>query len=169
MKNLYAVLDISPTATSEEIKSAHRRGARQAHPDRQGSPEQFREIQDAYATLGDPQKRAAYDQERRAWMQSIGAVECPGCGHANRVTRRPGPGELVRCAHCKAQLRVALSDLLHAQRRSLVNETARFVDEVGIDLAELASDAVRAGIGRLRQRLGLAGTEKKDRSEKRKT
>lgn len=166
MKNLYAVLGISPTASLDDIKSAHRRGARQAHPDHQGSAERFREIQDAYTILADPKKRAAYDQERRAWIHQIGAVECQGCGNANRITHRPGPGELVRCAHCKTQLRVALSDLLTAQRQSLVNETARFVDEVGVDLAELASDAVRAGIGKLRQRLGLGGNRNKDRAAK---
>ena len=47
-----------------------------------------------------------------------------------------------------------------AQRQSLVNEAARFVDEVGIDLAALATDAVKSGIGKIRTRLGLDRAEK---------
>lgn len=160
MKNLYEVLAVSPSATSEQVKSSYRRCAREAHPDRQGDAEHFRLIQEAYAVLSDPDKRAAYDQARRTWMQQIGAVECHACGSANRITHRPVPGEIARCARCKTPLRMTLSDLMTAQRQSLVNETARFVDEVGIDLADLAADAVKAGIGKLRQRLGLSKRER---------
>jgi curved DNA-binding protein CbpA len=166
MKNLYELLGVKPSASLDELKSAHRRCAREAHPDHHGSAERFRLIQEAYGILSDPQKRAAYEEARRAWMRKIGAVECHHCGNANRITHRPGPGEVARCAHCKTPLHVTVPDLLHAQRQSLVNETARFVEEVGVDLAELASDAVRAGIGRLRQRLGLGNKDRKVRIEK---
>lgn len=160
MKNLYEVLAISPSATIEEVKSAYRRCARVAHPDHKGDAEHFRLVQEAYAVLGDAEKRAAYDQERRLWMRKIGAVECHACGSANRITHRPEAGEIARCARCKTQLRITLSDMMSAQRQSLLNETARFVDEVGFDLAELAADAVKSGIGRLRQRLGLRKSER---------
>ncbi|MFO0580238.1 MAG: J domain-containing protein, partial [Polyangia bacterium] len=65
MENHYCVLGIGPQASSEEIKSAYRRCAREAHPDRRGSAERFRVVQTAYALLSDPEKRARYDEERR--------------------------------------------------------------------------------------------------------
>jgi curved DNA-binding protein CbpA len=162
MINLYEVLNVSPHATADEIKSAYRERARETHPDHQGSAEQFRAIQEAYSVLGDPERRAQYDARRREWMRTIGAVECHGCGAVNRIIRRPGAGEIVRCRVCKLQLRLTLGDLLQVQRQALVSETARLVDEVGADLASLAADSVRAGLGRLRRRLGLSvkGTNK---------
>ena len=61
----------------------------------------------------------------------------------------------MRCWHCKVPLRLTLGALLETQRQALVHEAARFVDEVGVDLADLASEAIRSGLGRLRRRLGL--------------
>lgn len=166
MNNLYERLGIGPHASLEEIKAAFRRCARASHPDYQGDANRFHSIREAYETLSDPRKRVAYEQERRAWMRKIGAIECQNCGHANRITKRPSHGETACCGNCKTSLKFTLSDAVHAQRQALVNETARFVDEVGLDLAELAADAVRAGIGRLRMRLGLSEKERTDRNNK---
>jgi len=57
----YKVLGVSASATSDEIKSAYRKLAMKHHPDRGGDPAKFQEIQEAYATLSDDQKRAEYD------------------------------------------------------------------------------------------------------------
>lgn len=57
----YKVLGVAPSATSDEIKSAYRKLAMKHHPDRGGEPKKFQEIQEAYATLSDDQKRAEYD------------------------------------------------------------------------------------------------------------
>jgi curved DNA-binding protein len=57
----YQILGIAKTATPDEIKQAYRRLASKHHPDKGGSKEQFQKIQEAYATLGDADKRAAYD------------------------------------------------------------------------------------------------------------
>lgn len=160
MQNLYVLLGVAPNASADEVKSAFRRKAREAHPDLKGDGAQFVAIKDAYALLGNPERRALYDQQRRAWMKQMGAAECPACGHANRITHRPAEGQRVRCWHCKTQLALSFDDLVAAQRQSLVNEAARVVDELGVDLAELAADAMRAGIGRLRQRFGLPRREK---------
>ncbi len=160
MTNFYEALKVHLNSSSEEIKSAYRRCARETHPDRQGDVERFRKIQEAYAVLSDPQKRAAYDQERRAWMHRIGAIACQECGNANRITHRPTSNEIVRCAHCKTLLRATLSALIEAQRQALVRDTAQFVEEVGVDLVDLAADAVRTSIGRLRRRLGLKRNER---------
>lgn len=57
----YEVLDIAKTATTEQIKAAHRKLVRIAHPDQGGDAIQFRLVQEAYETLHDPAKRTAYD------------------------------------------------------------------------------------------------------------
>lgn len=64
-KDYYAVLGVSRTAGAEEIKKAYRRQARKYHPDvskEQDAEERFKAVNEAYEVLGDPQKRAAYDQ-----------------------------------------------------------------------------------------------------------
>jgi curved DNA-binding protein len=64
-KDYYGVMGVDRKATPEEIKSAYRKLARKYHPDvskEPGAEEKFKEIGEAYETLKDPQKRAAYDQ-----------------------------------------------------------------------------------------------------------
>ncbi|HPD97115.1 MAG TPA: molecular chaperone DnaJ [Synergistales bacterium] len=65
-RDLYAILGVSRNATQEELKKAYRKLVRKHHPDANpGDPEaesKFKSINLAYEILGDPQKRAAYDQ-----------------------------------------------------------------------------------------------------------
>lgn len=65
MENLYNILGVAPTATSEEIKKAYRSLAMRHHPDRNTHPNsvaRFNSINTAYETLSDPKKRAEYNQ-----------------------------------------------------------------------------------------------------------
>lgn len=57
----YNTLGVAKTASDAEIKQAYRRLASQHHPDKGGDTAKFQEIQSAYATLSDPEKRAQYD------------------------------------------------------------------------------------------------------------
>lgn len=59
---LYATLGIEPTATPEQIKAAYRKKSRENHPDHGGSTEAMASVNDAYAVLSDPDRRAKYDQ-----------------------------------------------------------------------------------------------------------
>lgn len=63
----YALLQLSPTATADEIRSAYRRLARLHHPDTSGSAESVDlmvQINEAWEVLRDPERRAAYDRTR---------------------------------------------------------------------------------------------------------
>jgi curved DNA-binding protein len=88
-KDYYATLGVDKNATPEAIKAAYRKLARKYHPDvskEKGAEEQFKEVGEAYETLKDPEKRAAYDQLGRHapgdefrpppdWQQSFGDTQ----------------------------------------------------------------------------------------------
>ena len=64
-KDYYSVMGVDRKAGAEEIKKAYRKLARKYHPDvskEPGAEEKFKELGEAYETLKDPEKRAAYDQ-----------------------------------------------------------------------------------------------------------
>lgn len=60
--NYYNTLGVQKDASQDEIKKAYRSLAMKHHPDRGGDTAKFKEIQEAYDTLGDDQKRSGYDQ-----------------------------------------------------------------------------------------------------------
>ena len=65
-RDYYEVLEVSKTATAEEIKKAYRKKAIQYHPDRnpgdKAAEEKFKEAAEAYDVLSNPDKRSRYDQ-----------------------------------------------------------------------------------------------------------
>lgn len=64
-KDYYKILGVSRDATDEEIKKVFRRLARKYHPDvskEENAEQKMQEVNEAYAVLSDPEKRAAYDQ-----------------------------------------------------------------------------------------------------------
>ncbi len=96
-KDYYAILGVARGASADEIKKAYRKLAQKYHPDVTKDPkgeEKFKDITEAYQTLKDPEKRAAYDQlgssyrpgqEFRPppdWEQHFGGGFAPGGGAA---------------------------------------------------------------------------------------
>jgi curved DNA-binding protein len=72
-KDYYQVLGVSPDASAKEIKQAYRKLARQHHPDvnpgDKTAEERFKEINEAYQALADPEQRKKYDAMRADYKQ----------------------------------------------------------------------------------------------------
>lgn len=60
-KSYYDILGVKKSASADEIKKAFRRLARKHHPDAGGDEETFKEINEAYEVLSDPEKKKQYD------------------------------------------------------------------------------------------------------------
>ena len=76
-RDFYEILGIPKNASTDDIKSSFRKLARQYHPDVSKEPdaeERFKEINEAYGVLSDPQKRARYDQYGRAGLGEMGGM-----------------------------------------------------------------------------------------------
>ena len=94
-KDYYKILGISRDADEKAIKQAYRRLARKFHPDvskEANAEEKFKELQEAYEVLKDPEKRRSYDQFGEHWkagMEHGGAQAAGGPGGFYRESIRP--------------------------------------------------------------------------------
>jgi molecular chaperone DnaJ len=77
-RDYYEILGIPRTASQDEIKQAFRKLARQFHPDVNNdadAEEKFKEINEAYSVVSDPDKRARYDRYGRAGLGDMGGAQ----------------------------------------------------------------------------------------------
>jgi molecular chaperone DnaJ len=83
-RDFYDVLGVAKTASDAELKSAFRKLAMQHHPDKnpgdKAAEAKFKELNEAYQMLSDPQRRAAYDRFGHAAFENGGAGGGPGFG-----------------------------------------------------------------------------------------
>eukprot|EP00434_Breviolum_minutum_P041161 symbB.v1.2.036613.t1/scaffold5194.1/size29914/3 len=95
MQCFYETLDLPPSATDNEIRSAYRRRALSTHPDKGGSPEAFRAVVFAFETLINASRRSAYDQLR---LQPRPPSVSSKPGRAARSRKAPAPQSRKRAA-----------------------------------------------------------------------
>ncbi len=77
-KDYYAILGVQKGASADELKKAFRRLAHEHHPDKGGDPAKFKDVNEAYQVLGDPEKRKMYDQFGSAAFEQGGMGGGPG-------------------------------------------------------------------------------------------
>ena len=106
MKNYYDILEIDKNASEDDIKKAYRSLAKKYHPDvnkEPGAEDKFKEINEAYQTLSDKDKRYIYDNglnnNSKAYYtynnynHFFYAKMCPRCGAINNIVNN-------NCTNC---------------------------------------------------------------------
>ncbi len=131
-RDYYEILGVDRNASEEEIKKAYRRIARQHHPDTQTSEQEkkaaeetFKEINEAYATLSDQDKRRRYD----TFGHAEGAQGFEGFGQGfgdifNDIFEdffggRPGGRRVTRGSDIEYRLNLAFEDAINGKEVSL--------------------------------------------------
>ena len=117
MKNYYFILSLNIYASDAEIKHSYRRLALQFHPDKNPTPEAesiFKEVNEAYEVLGDPLRKAIYDQMLRG-VPTEEQVQEPVRTHRDpRYRPRPTTNAPRRPTHREEILAMMASNLRYA-------------------------------------------------------
>lgn len=169
-KEYYKALGVEPTANADEIKTAYRKLARKYHPDvskESNASARMAEVNEAYAVLSDPEKRAAFDKlaQRRAAGQDFQPP--PGWdagfdfshagspagddgefsdffnaifGRAARARQGGGARAQMRGGDQHAKISISLADAYHGATRSLALREARLDESGNVVSAERVLD-----------------------------
>ena len=140
MTDYYAALGVPKTATADDIKRAFRRLASQHHPDKGGDTQKFQAIQQAYATLGDEQKRAEYDNPRPQFSGFSGFQGTPGGVNINDIFGQMFGQQFgqqhqhPRRSHVRMTLWISLLDVATGGKRTVSLGTQAGVSAVEIEI-----------------------------------
>ncbi|HST94082.1 MAG TPA: molecular chaperone DnaJ [Microvirga sp.] len=181
-RDYYEVLGVSRTATDAEMKSAFRKLAMQYHPDRNPGDHEaevkFKEINEAYQTLSDAQKRAAYDRFGHAAFANGGAGG-PGFGNdfsdfmsdifenffgETRGRTGRGSGGRERGADMRYNLEISLDEAFHGKAAEIRIPTSITCEVCAGSGAKAGSKPKAcptcAGAGRVRATQGFFSIER---------
>lgn len=67
--NYYDTLGVDKSASADDIKKAYKRMASKHHPDKGGDENKFKQVQEAYETLSNPQRKSQYDNPEPDWQR----------------------------------------------------------------------------------------------------
>jgi molecular chaperone DnaJ len=180
-RDFYEILGVSKTASDADLKSAFRKAAMQYHPDRNpGNVEaeaRFKELNEAYQHLSDPQKRAAYDRfGHAAFEQGGGAGGNDGFGASmsdifddlfgDIMGRRGqrGSGGRERGADLKYNLEITLEDAYRGKNATIKMPISVVCETCNGSGAKAGSKPITcktcAGHGRVRAQQGFFAIER---------
>ncbi len=165
-KEYYKTLGVEPTASADDIKKAYRKLARKYHPDvskEADASSRMAEVNEAYAVLSDPEKRAAFDKlaQRRAsgedfapppgWDAGFGFADAGSpvgddgdysdffntlFGRAARARQGSGARAQMRGTDQHAKISINLADAYHGATRSLALRETRLDESSNVVNAE---------------------------------
>lgn len=145
----YDILEVAPDASSDEIRAAYRKLARRYHPDLSTEPdaeERFMLINEAHNTLGDPDRRAEYDQQRTHTKREP----------APRREEKPERGTNVI-----QQIRITLEEAAHGTTREVEfprTVTCPLCAGMGTERGTAPMECPEcAGTGQIQQKTGVLG------------
>ena len=142
MRNPYETLGVGKDSNPEEIKRAYRKLASQHHPDKGGDKATFQEIQSAYDTLSDPQKRAMHDNPRSQFNN----INMGGQGFDFQSifdifgTRFQHPAQHRMQQQARMSLWITLPDVAVAGRKTISVGTHQGTMTVEIDIPQGIDD-----------------------------
>lgn len=185
-RDFYEVLGIAKGASAEEIKKAYRTKAKELHPDRNrdnpNAEEQFKEVNEAYDTLKDEQKKSAYDRYGHAAFEG-GMGGGPRGGHGDFSSafsdvfedlfgdfmggRGGGGGGRTRAqrgSDLRYNLRVTLEEAFNGVQKTISISTAVNCDTCHGSGGENGSEPVScptcSGMGKVRAQQGFFTVER---------
>jgi molecular chaperone DnaJ len=183
-RDFYETLGVAKTATDADLKSAFRKSAMACHPDRHPGDKEaearFKDLNEAYQHLSDPQKRAAYDRFGHAAFEQGGGAGGMGDGFGASMSdifddlfgdimgRRGGggrnPNGKERGADLRYNLEISLEDAFRGKNAAIKLQTSASCDACQGSGAKPGSRPVTcrtcAGHGRVRAQQGFFAIER---------
>ena len=181
-RDYYETLGVSRTATDVEMKIAFRKAAMECHPDRnpgdKAAESRFKELNEAYQALSDPQKRAAYDRFGHGAFQQGGGFGGDGFGASmadifedlfgdvmgRRGGGRPGANGRERGSDLRYNMEITLEEAYTGKTATLTLPTSATCDVCAGTGAKKGSKpktcATCAGHGRVRAQQGFFAIER---------
>jgi len=144
----YKILGLDRSASADDIKKAYRKQAMKHHPDRGGDENQFTQLQEAYETLSNPNKRAMYDAGGQNQNFNHVFNDIFDQGGMNDIfdffgNRRQRPRQ-QRNRDMKITVEVPLSELIESQTKTVRIQTSKGSDtEVEIQIPAGIQNNVR--------------------------